>query len=314
MQERNASVVVFVFGLAIIFLAATGIFIGLYVDKVDKEVSRNTQLLNQQKAQLTQSERLNQELNSDIEALRRQTIQLESQVAELKNRQESRNLEDDHRQRICAEADYLVHLQVDTLRGNTPAQYSLSGFVIEYNGAQHILAMTAGHIRSSDRTITKITVSFHLIAETQEAEIVGYNSALDVALLRFKDPNFIYNGRAAKLGNSSELRQGDEVIVLGAPLGFRWTATFGEVINLEVGKAYDDGRYQFTQERLIMHSAIANPGNSGGPVLNSQGEVIGIHVMSMKSTWDNFITHIGLAVPINDVKKILDDLANGMQK
>lgn len=317
MKERNAVVVVF--GFAIIFVAVSAIFLGLYVSDLNKKFSQTVLLLEQEKIKRDQSEKLNQELNLNIGTLWNQMDQFGAEITRLKNQQENGNLDDNYRQRICAEADYLVYLEVESVYKNTAQRGWLSGFIIEYNGQQHVLAMTAGHIRSDDETITKITVLFRHSAETQEAEILGYDSVLDVALLKFKNPNFVFTGKPAKLGNSSELKVGDEIIVLGAPLGFKWTATFGEVINLEVGNAYGYEEWGFEQERLIMHSALTNPGNSGGPVLNNRGEVVGIHVMSIKSrvlrnfTID-FITHIPLAIPIDDVKKILDELANGMQK
>ena len=105
----------------------------------------------------------------------------------------------------------------------------------------------------------------------------------------------------AKLGTSAGLRPGEFTIAIGNPLGFDHTVTFG--IISAVGRPVDSVSRDV---KLIQTDAAINPGNSGGPLLNLDGDVIGVNTAIQANA-----QNIGFAIPIDVVKTIEDDLING---
>ncbi len=110
-----------------------------------------------------------------------------------------------------------------------------------------------------------------------------------------------------QLGDSSGVQVGDEVIAIGYPYGLDQSVTEGIVSGLNrEGTGSNGGR---TLTGLIQTDAAINPGNSGGPLLNAQGQVIGVNTM-IESPVDAF-TGVGLAIPINHAKEVLSRLVQG---
>lgn len=132
-----------------------------------------------------------------------------------------------------------------------------------------------------------------------KATVAGRDPMTDLAILKVSAPNL----KPAKLGNSSVLRPGEWVIAVGSPLGFDHTVTLGIVSALS--RQVPDIN---TNVDFIQTDAAINPGNSGGPLVNLNGEVIGINT-AISGSGQN----IGFAIPINVVKNITTDLANGGQ-
>jgi serine protease Do len=161
-----------------------------------------------------------------------------------------------------------------------------SGFLIDRDG--HIL--TNFHVIESADRIT-ITLAD---GRTFRGEIVGTDPAIDVALLRIDGERAF---PAAPLGDSDELRVGEWVCAIGNPLGYVHSVTVGVVSFI--------GRKLFDQslDDYIQTDAAINFGNSGGPLINSRGEVIGIN-----SAISSRATSIGFAVPINQATAILPQL------
>jgi serine protease Do len=161
-----------------------------------------------------------------------------------------------------------------------------SGFLIDRDG--HIL--TNFHvIEAADR----ITVTL-ADGRTYRGEVVGADPAIDVALLRIVGER---DFPLAPLGNSDELRVGEWVCAIGNPLGYVHSVTVGVVSFI--------GRKLFDQslDDYIQTDAAINFGNSGGPLINSRGEVIGIN-----SAISSRASNIGFAVPINQAAAILPQL------
>ena len=142
----------------------------------------------------------------------------------------------------------------------------------------------------------------------EEIEFVGYDRNMDCSLFRFKNPDALKDFPFSVLGSSKDLAVGQRVLVLGSPYPSRFSQTMGWISNLNfIGFAINS-----EQPQLIMHSAIVNPGNSGGPLVNAQGEVVGINVMIFTPPVAG-ATAVSLAVPIDDIKFLLPKLKLGGQ-
>lgn len=189
----------------------------------------------------------------------------------------------------------------------TSTIYLCGSLFKDTDGKYHIL--TAEHIRGDDYTIEKIAVTFKN-GQTSEFVVLGYDSNLDAAILKPKDANFKFNGRLAAFGSSENLKVQQTVVHLGSPMIFPNTCSRGQINNLKIGSDFPGTlNSSFKQKRLIMHDAKIDGGSSGGPLLNLQGELVGINVMVIKrlNAWS-------LSVPINDIKAVLADLKKGVQR
>lgn len=168
-----------------------------------------------------------------------------------------------------------------------------SGFVIQEGG----LILTNNHVIEN-----AVAVSVILKDGTElPAEILGRDPSTDVALLRVA----VRTSPAVGLGDSDQVRIGEPAIVIGSPFGFDQSLTAGYISAL--GRTLRSGDEYGTEiDNVIQTDAAINPGNSGGPLLNAEGEVIGI-TTAIFSTGGGF-EGIGLAVPINTAKAVADEL------
>ena len=133
---------------------------------------------------------------------------------------------------------------------------------------------------------------------TYEAMLVGMDSDMDVAVLKIDAPELT----AAHFGDSDQLMIGENVAVIGDPTIYtelRGTLTNGIVSALN--------RPMDMAVRLIQTNAAINTGNSGGPVINAYGQVIGITVMKMTSSQKN-IEGLGFAIPVSAVKTVVEEI------
>jgi S1-C subfamily serine protease len=140
-------------------------------------------------------------------------------------------------------------------------------------------------------------VSVHLRdGRTLQARLVGSDPRYDLALIQVD----LSGLRAAPLGNSEEIKPGQWAIAIGSPFGLENTVTVG-VISATGRKGVGQARYA----EFIQTDASINPGNSGGPLVNLNGEVIGINSMIVAPGQG-----IGFAIPINLAKKIVSPWLN----
>jgi S1-C subfamily serine protease len=170
-----------------------------------------------------------------------------------------------------------------------------SGFVIDKKGD----IVTNSHVVNG---ASQITVRFGNGRDIK-ATLVGKDISTDLALLHI-DPS------AAKLhplplGDSSKVSVGDPAIAIGNPFGFDRTVTSGIVSALQ---RQIDAPNNFTINNVIQTDAAINPGNSGGPLLNAEGQVIGINSQIATGGNGNGNVGIGFAIPINTVKAAIPQL------
>ncbi len=167
-----------------------------------------------------------------------------------------------------------------------------SGFVINEDG----YVLTNNHV-VKDATDIKVRLSD---GRELDAKIVGRDAATDVALIKLQK----VSGKlpTVALGDSDALEQGDFVLAIGSPLGFRESVTFGIISAKDrqlTGSAYDD---------FLQTDAAINQGNSGGPLFNMKGEVVGINTAIISP---QIGSGIGFAVPINLAKQLMPQLLKG---
>jgi S1-C subfamily serine protease len=173
-----------------------------------------------------------------------------------------------------------------------PQQGQGSGFVLDKEG--HIL--TNNHVIDNAQRVEVTLGDKH----KYKAVVVGIDKHHDLALLQINAPNLV----PATLAESSGLVVGQRVYAIGNPFGLSGTMTRGIIsairsIGVESSSPIEDA---------IQTDAAVNPGNSGGPLLNSRGEVIGITTL-IASNGSDQSAGIGFAIPINTAKAVLDDFA-----
>jgi len=172
-----------------------------------------------------------------------------------------------------------------------------TGFVIDQQG--HIV--TNNHVVDG---ADQIEVNF-LDGTIVEARVVGLDPDSDLAVLQVDVP--AEKLFPVTLGDSDALFIGETTLAIGSPFGQRWTLTTGIVSAL--GRTIQ-GLTQFSVGSVIQTDAAINPGNSGGPLLNLNGEVIGVNAQIATETRTS--AGVGFAIPSNLVKKVAADLiANG---
>ncbi|HET9587535.1 MAG TPA: trypsin-like peptidase domain-containing protein, partial [Anaerolineales bacterium] len=170
-----------------------------------------------------------------------------------------------------------------------------SGFFITEDG----YILTNNHVVEGTNEVSIILSD----GTEQRAEIVGTDLYSDIAVLKTDGTV----PAVAKLGNSDVLQPGETVIAIGSPLGnFKNTVTVGVVS--ATGRAIDTGQgYQI--EDLIQTDAAINQGNSGGPLVNLAGEVIGVNTLVVRSTQSGAVAEgLGFAIPVNTAQAVAQQI------
>ena len=180
-----------------------------------------------------------------------------------------------------------------------------TGFVVSEDG----YILTNAHVVSeSGMTASSVTVVFKGEGEegTQvPATIVGSDESTDVALLKI-DPSQAPGLTVVKLGDSSAVAVGEQVVAIGNPLGLDFSLSSGVVSAVDRELESPNGA---TITGGIQTDAAINSGNSGGPLFNADGEVIGINEQIASQGGGN--EGIGFAVPINTAVQVMQAMQNG---
>ena len=184
-------------------------------------------------------------------------------------------------------------VQYDFFYNAVPVEGAGSGFVIDTAG--HIL--TNYHVVEGAQTI-EVTLGDQ---SRYKAKYIGADTRNDIALIQI-DPG-ARKLTPLPLGDSRSLQVGQRVLAIGNPFGFQSTLTTGIVSAL--GRTVQTSDTTFIDEAIQTDAAI-NRGNSGGPLLNSRGEVIGINSAIYAPTGTT--AGIGFAIPINTARRVANDL------
>jgi S1-C subfamily serine protease len=174
-----------------------------------------------------------------------------------------------------------------------------SGIVIDANGT----VLTNYHVIEN---AIKVTVSFEK-GQSVEAQVVGKDPSDDLAILRVPTDGLTLH--PLKLGNSSAVQVGDPVYAIGNPFDLERTLTTGVISALQRRITAPNG---FEIDNVLQTDAPINPGNSGGPLLNAEGEVIGINSqIETGGSGDDGSVGIGFSIPINTAKSKIAELEKG---
>ena len=164
-----------------------------------------------------------------------------------------------------------------------------SGIVIREDG----YILTNSHVvEGADKIMVKLNDG----TEYEGAEIKGVDSQSDVAIIKINAKNLT----VAKLGDSSKTRVGEFAIAIGAPFELDYSVTFGHV-SAKGRRVFSD--LVMMDQDFIQTDASINPGNSGGPLVNIEGEVVGINTLIRGMN-----RGIGFAIPINLAREVSDQL------
>ena len=183
--------------------------------------------------------------------------------------------------------------------GYSTAPVSGSGFIISADG----YIMTNYHV-IEDAAKGGYEISVLTYDGTEYiASIVGYEEDNDVAVLKIDADGL----SAATLGDSDSITVGEDIFAVGNPLGeLGYTMTSGMVSALDRDiTSYDSSTGTYTTINMFQIDAAVNPGNSGGPLFNDRGQVIGIVTAKYSDTG---VEGLGFAIPINDAVRIAEDL------
>ena len=190
---------------------------------------------------------------------------------------------------------------------NIPSVVSISctGYQTGSTGTGVILSpdgyiVTNAHVVDGAGSISVLLTDDRIL----EAALIGSDEISDLAVLQVEAEDLT----PAKFGDSTQLRVGDTVAAIGDPLGVKYRGTYTDGIVSAINRDVDmDGRTM----TLIQTNAALNSGNSGGPLINCYGQVIGINTMKIGAFTDSAgVEGIGFAIPSATVKDIVDQLVH----
>lgn len=187
------------------------------------------------------------------------------------------------------------------MKYSSEAAASGSGIIISEDGYiltnNHIVSSTSNSSYYQVSEATGVTVYLFNDETPYKAEIIGSDAQTDLAVIKIDKTGLT----PAELGDSSSVKIGEFAMAIGNPLGLKSTVTSGIIsaVNREVTS--NDG----TKYVLIQTDAAINSGNSGGALVNSEGQVIGINTLKISATG---VENMGFAIPINDTKDIYKQL------
>ncbi len=199
---------------------------------------------------------------------------------------------------VGIKVEYTVNSSYYGLGFSQNAAASGSGVIISKDGYiltnNHVVNTSANSSFYQVSQANKITVTLYNSEENIEAKLVGTDERTDLAVIKIEKDDL----PAATLGDSDSLKVGEFAMAIGNPLGMESTVTAGIISALNRTITSDGVTYH-----VLQTDAAINSGNSGGALVNSKGEVIGINTLKLSSG-----EGIGFAIPINSTKEISEQL------
>ena len=171
-----------------------------------------------------------------------------------------------------------------------------TGVIVAENG----YILTNAHVSGEKYSKCYVTL---IDGKTYNGQIVWSNIDIDMAIVKINQKGLT----AAKLGDSDKIEVGETVYAIGNPIGYEFqrSVTSGIISALNRTIKFEENNEEIYMEDLIQTDATINPGNSGGPLINIDGEVIGINGVKITSA-----EGISFAIPINTVKSVIDSFKN----
>ena len=210
-------------------------------------------------------------------------------------------------------------VSIITYSGNSQSSFIGSDDADTDSNTEQINSEGSGVIYKKDGDDAYIVTNTHVISGAKKVdirladgtkvpgEIVGSDTYSDIAVVKISSEKV---STVAEFGDSSQLAVGETAIAIGSPLGSEYanTVTQGIVssLNRHVSLKSEDG--QAISTNAIQTDTAINPGNSGGPLINIQGQVIGITSSKIASNGGTSVEGLGFAIPANDVKNIIKQL------
>ena len=176
-----------------------------------------------------------------------------------------------------------------------------NGQEVHYSQSSGFIISDDGYILTNHHCVEgmdKITVTLYN-GEEYVAKVIGSDDRTEVAVIKIEPQNSL---KTAVLGDSRKIKVGQYAIAIGNPVGYEYSMSIGFVSGVE--RQIDSQNFRY---KMIQVDTPLNSGNSGGPLFNSKGEVIGINTMKSSSYATN-IEGIGFAIPINLAKEIAEEL------
>lgn len=184
-----------------------------------------------------------------------------------------------------------------------------TGVIISSDGE----IVTNNHVVESAGQGGTVQVTFS-DGTTADAEVIGTDPLTDLAVIKAQDVSDL---QPAELGNSGDLAVGQQVVAIGSPLGLDGTVTSGIVSALNRPMAASsEGQPQNGVNSVIdaiQTDAPINPGNSGGPLVNMDGQVVGINSAILTTGSGNGSIGLGFSIPIDQAKPIIEELRGGQE-
>lgn len=176
-------------------------------------------------------------------------------------------------------------------------------------GSGVIIDKNKGHILTNNHVVDGANEIKVILFDKREidAEILGADPLSDLAVLKIDASNL----EQANMGNSDNLEIGEWVIAIGSPFGLHLNHTVTCGIVSAKGRSDVISRANF--ENFIQHDAAINPGNSGGALFDLNGDLIGINTAIATDGFSKSNAGVGFAIPINQAKRVMEDLINGGQ-
>ena len=185
-------------------------------------------------------------------------------------------------------------------------RYQQQGPRIRQGSGTGFITSRDGYILTNNHVVADAErVTVRLLDNREfDARVVGRDPNTDVAVIKIDADNL----PAVTFGNSEQARIGDWVLAFGNPLGFTFTVTSGIVSakGRQLRGLQDPSEARYQIQDFIQTDAAINPGNSGGPLVNMDGEVLGINSAIASNT--GLYAGYGFAIPINLVRRVMDDL------